>query len=80
MWHLKGQALFNPITATAILKIILSPYPHNDKWFWTKEKNGRFPALCIQVDYKWEEAECWEMLIDTTAHKILETIVEFEDA
>lgn len=34
----KVKALFNPLIAVAILKVILSPYPHNDKQFWIKEK------------------------------------------
>lgn len=35
-------SIFNPTIAAAIIKILLSPFHHEDKWIWQEEKNGCF--------------------------------------
>lgn len=43
-WNFQNiHALFNPLVASSILKIPLSPTTsYANKWIWNEEKNGRF--------------------------------------
>lgn len=38
----KIRALFNPIIAVDILKIVICPRDHKYKWTWAQEKNGKY--------------------------------------
>ena len=38
----KVRALFNPIIAEKILKIVICPDGYEDRWMWTKERSGEF--------------------------------------
>lgn len=38
----KVRAIFNPKVVDEILKLIISPNPHTDRWLWTKERNCNF--------------------------------------
>ncbi|XP_042939615.1 uncharacterized protein LOC122274667 [Carya illinoinensis] len=38
----KVQALFNPIIAEKILKIVICPEGYEDRWMWTEKRSGEF--------------------------------------
>lgn len=47
-WNIrKIRALFNPTITANIVKIIICPRDHEDKWTWTPEKNHKFSIKSV---------------------------------